>query len=694
MKKNRMFVCCCAVLCAVFTLEWLLPVPAAQAGSYAAAGSVVEVETEAGRMERIETDVRTSVSGQSTIITRHAEDYHSASRKTVDYESTAVVTDGQEASFSEYYTSIGYSGTYYAEGGTQRSMQAIAPRVTLSVPLTADAPNNTSSASSTASASSVVTGDPKSAWNDGEYDCTTTQVQNTGSASVRTTAFAVKDNASSASYANMQGIVSNIFGNATNGMIIPTSRVQRPTGPADAPKVPDGYDYVYIGSDQFSRYYPAFAYTEPQPGFPDETPAWSDGKGLNTYVGTSHSSFTSASRKLVIPRLYLKSGTVEEETIARWASLQQYTLSDRNGSIITAYCADQLTSTEDNFGYTMHNLSDASYYDKEDAEQIRTVVTNGYWGTESGTGSLDAFRDMMRRSGHFTQAEIDAVNEGIAMAATQHAIWFSSNRAHKTIYLNSYYTEKPGFGYPAKAAPKEAADLIYKLCFYLTDLPPTAQDVITSNTTIINEKNFLESVSVTIKDKPQGAAANLDADKTNDVYTVDLTIDLVVKPVEYNGDNLVMKMVGEDGSVIAAGRLVGSLQAGEVQVTTDENARFTFSNLQLQEGGQNIRFMLDGSQTLHNGAFLFLSQEIDGTTSQPLVSMAQGVHQVDVELDLSFELSAEDDRQCRERVWRMQATTPSNLPATGDDVPVALLCGMMLLSLTAIVVISRRRRMN
>lgn len=642
---------------------------------------IVQVETTAGHQEYIDTTATAS----GNLILRKADNYVTENRMTVNYASTAQMAGGKEVAFADQYTSESEDGLYHAQGGSERTTQTIAPSLTIDVPVSVGA---SATASSTVP-QRLVTGDPKTSWDDGIYDFTVSQVKPGSGASAATTGITVTDNASQQAYTSMKALVSNTFGTETNGMVVTSNRVQRPTGPADAPEVPAGYDYKYIGSDQFSRYYPAFAYTQPQPGMPDEEPAFS-GSGINTYVATNHATFRRKNYNLIIPRLYLKSGTVEEESIARWASLQQYTLTDRSGNLVTAYCADQLTNTVDGFGYNAYNVEDADYYTAEDAKQIRTIVNNGFWGMEEGAGSLSAVKNMMRQSGKFTEEEISMLNEGIAMTATQHAIWFSSNRAKNTIYLNCYYTEKANFKYPAKAADKAATDLIFKLCFYLTDLAPTEAPIKNTTNTIINERNFLDSVSVKVTGKPQNEAANLDSDDTNDVYTVDLTFQLSVEAVENNGDGLVMKLVEEDGDVVATGRIIGTLQSGETKLTSEGNGRYTFTGLKLQEGMESLRFMMTGSQTLSRGVYLYLSQVVDGESSQPLVSLAEGTHSVDVNMELTFDLNVSDDTRTVEHYWRTEDKYPEHLPATGDDAQVLLWAVLCLLSLAGLSLTMRK----
>lgn len=154
----------------------------------------------------------------------------------------------------------------------------------------------------------------------------------------------------------------------------------------------------------------------------------------------------------------------------------------------------------------------------------------------------------------------------------------------------------------------------------------------------------VSDVSIALKDRPQSAAANRDADPDNDVFTADLSFRLAVKPARLTV------------------QLSGALQAGETRLACDAAGLYTLSGVTIAEGAGSIRFLLP-----------------------------QGMNTE--ELTLSFELAVDSDEVCVEHLWRTEEWT-STLPSTGDDMPIALLMGALLLSLTALVRLSRRRRTN
>lgn len=113
------------------------------------------------------------------------------------------------------------------------------------------------------------------------------------------------------------------------------------------------------------------------------------------------------------------------------------------------------TPTEDSFSYNIENVEDADYYTEEQAAMIKTVAMNGYWGTQDDpatekleAGSLASMKAMMENARDdqgnpvFTTEEIALLNDGIAMTATQYAIWTFSNAMSEIEFVNVQYIQK------------------------------------------------------------------------------------------------------------------------------------------------------------------------------------------------------------------------------------------------------------
>lgn len=408
---------------------------------------------------------------------------------------------------------------------------------------------------------------------------------------------------------------------------------------------------------------------------------------------------------------YLQFGVV-------YSTAQQFVLVERDtGEVITVYCADISTVTEDGFGYVMQNLEDADYYNEEQAEMIRSIALNGYWGTtgyqldaegnpvyrvddagnllldESGnpipvpkTGSLEALREMMRQAvdadGNrvFTDEEIDgSLTDGVALTATQMAIWSYSNKMAGAEFINSHYVDSPeatdtnkvGVGALGNIpeGKEDEVKLMFKLYEYLRSLDPTslAEEKTTANT-VINKDNFLKDISITVLEKAVNHANNQDADSDNDAYVTNLTFSLVVTPSTENGDDLSLAVLDKDGNVVARGRIAGEAREGETLLIADENGNYAFQGITLVEGEQNFHITLEGVQNLEEGVYLYTSEVRTGeegnqVTSQTMTGMANGLQGVNVSMNVQFELTVKDTVLARERVWREEWAVP---PKTGD----------------------------
>lgn len=365
-----------------------------------------------------------------------------------------------------------------------------------------------------------------------------------------------------------------------------------------------------------------------------------------------------------------------EKRSASYATAQQFVLVDKTtGEVITTYCADQETRTQEFYGYNMENLEDADYYNDEQAAQIRTIALNGYWGTEGteldesgntvpATGSLDAMKDMMRSAvdeeGNriFTDEEIDnSLTDGVALSATQMAIWSCSNKMDGVQFVNAHYVnpENDALG-DVPEAKEDEVELTFKLYEYLKNMEPTEAEA-TSSETVITAENAVKDLSVTVVDKAEGHANNLDDDNNNDAYVTDVSFALIVTPSTENGDDMIVKVVS-NGEVLKEARIAGEAKEGETleSLSADENGNYTIQNVTLIEGNQEFNISLEGIQNLDEGVYLFTSEvqtiEEEEVSSQTMVGLAKGEHAVNVSMTYAFDLYVEDEVSLIENYFR------------------------------------------
>lgn len=623
---------------------------------------VAQVESKAGLVENVPLTVTKDVIGGKTVVKASAIAYVTPNGMTVDYVGETTVADNGDTTDTANYTSA--SGYYRAAGGLYETIRKQAPALSLRIPLTAvdddatSADETLNTVSGTGEKTTATTGDPKASLNDGIYDYTVTEKALAGGVYMhaRTTTLAVGTGMTETGMTHVYNPTEYAEGND----LVNYTKFTRPTSAEEVPAISEGYDVVYIGADQLSSFYSAHVETAPRPEFADEEPVYTDDEsGESYYVGANHRVFEK--RNLTVPRYYFPDKVVEGKRPARWDSIQQFVLSDAHANLATAYCAWPGVSAEEGYSYRMQNVQDADHYTDAQAQMLRTVALNGYWGTKSGYGSLASMKEMMLASGKFTQEEADALTDGMAMTATQYAVWTFSKEKNDR-YINVYYTSN---GRSVKSADKADADLIMKLYHYLISLKPTVikpEDQTTYNT-IINEKNFLDHATVTVKGKPADHANNQDADPGNDVYQVDLSFKLKVQPVEDSGDQLVMTVIDGNEDVICSACIAGTSSTDKARIYPDNNRIYTFEDVLLQEGTMNITFLLTGVQHLGKDVYLYTSELKDNVASQSFVGVAEGARNVNVSMNIELELVVSDDVLTTRRIWRTEKNLPTPAPS-------------------------------
>ncbi len=371
---------------------------------------------------------------------------------------------------------------------------------------------------------------------------------------------------------------------------------------------------------------------------------------------------------------------------------------DETGELFFTYCVDQKTPTDaNNAWYKVSNLEDSDYYDQASAEKIRAIVNKGYWGTEEGTGSLESIKQLLRdtygendtvtikdkdgKDVTYNIADlIDGLAEHEALAVTQAAIWSYSNGclatqngadgrvligvqsslkcfngAAQDSGLNQY---KPAYNLESDARLKA----LYDCLMGLEGIPATNNDV----TTIINEKNAVEDMTLVVGDKAEGREENTDNNKDNDVYESGVKFTLAFVP-DPETDDLLVYLTDANGETIkdAEGkpivrRLVGENSEGREADTIlpDENGVYTLTGLQLQENSEvTFDLRLEGTQLLKDGVYIY-SAFGGREESQTLVGLATGERDVEVSvgMTITFEVD-EESKVVAERVWRKSSTT-------------------------------------
>ena len=388
---------------------------------------------------------------------------------------------------------------------------------------------------------------------------------------------------------------------------------------------------------------------------------------------------------------WVKALNGKDSYYAGWAGPQQFLLVDSNGNIITTYCADQTNPTENGYGYNIENLEDATYYSEEEAARIRSIAKNGYWGisseageAEPAEGSLEYMKQQLKAAG-FTDEELASLTDGVALTATQMAIWSCSNKMSGIEFVNAHYDlagpDGDGWGPNVTGAannngkvPTEKEDeikLMFKIYTYLTNLEGTEVEG-KMNDTVITAENAIQDMNVTVIKKDETHENNKDNNKDNDAYVTDVSFALVVEPTGDDEESLKVTLVTSDGQTIV-GRICGDKESDDEVMLEKEGENYWFRNIVLTEGGQTFTLNLEGVQNLDQGVYLYSSEVREGNSSQTLVGKAGGVRDFDVTIDLKFELDVQDNVVVKEHIWRDEYTPveePNDPPEEEEDPPV------------------------
>ena len=404
----------------------------------------------------------------------------------------------------------------------------------------------------------------------------------------------------------------------------------------------------------------------------------------------------------------------------------QFALKHENGEYFYAYCMDASTGANPtkNKWYNIRNLEDAieseenpdGYITEEEAGMIRAIATNGYWGSESGQGSVESLKELLRSVYSETDtinvyypvssdpvtgnpknenkpfniySLIDELTEAEALAVTQSAIWTFANKddvyngyagsvwniigvLSASKYHNGTNPSPDGFLSCYKPEKDYESDARMRALYLaLLNLDPI-DAVDGSDTNVIPQENVITDVGLIIHDKTEGKAENADDNTDNDVYDADITFSLAFVPDAENDSLLVYLIEGYDeaGNPIIAKdadekpivRRLGKSAEDDaekgIQSIAAENGVYTLTGLQLGENAEHTYdIRLEGTQYLENGVYIYQAHG-GRKESQTLVGLANGTQTVTSTTSLSLTFEVDEKRNVvSTTVW------------TGDDEP-------------------------
>lgn len=382
------------------------------------------------------------------------------------------------------------------------------------------------------------------------------------------------------------------------------------------------------------------SYNTPQPGEKqfEKMEKWQDNLGVLLEPASPDSSRPSSGElkyvgyglySNILLGYYPDGGAVE--TLKRANYVHQFKLVDAAGNTYYAYCADWSTGAVMSTKYELVNVLDASYIkDKTAREHLQTIAKYGYWGTKEGIGSLAEVKKLVDPKYQ------GAINDGIALAVTQAALWKYGNQdpnlefggnningdegggRYKTDELLEFYCRSKNPNDIGKLTPAQRAAAV-ALYNALIEKMPDSTDPVTD----IITKEDIKNATIRVNEKTG----------TGDKYKTDLSFTLSVDKDRINGD-ITLTIYDQGGNPIASRNLKDAPTGTDPE--TGEPI-YTINGLEIAANTQ-VRMNLSGKQTLKGGAYLFRSDvDKDGKPkSQTFIGLVNGTSTRDLDLNVTL----------------------------------------------------------
>lgn len=334
---------------------------------------------------------------------------------------------------------------------------------------------------------------------------------------------------------------------------------------------------------------------------------------------------------------YWKTDESGERVFDRTGYVHQFRLIDSEGNPHYAYCADLSILAKADAEYELVNVLDSDYIsDPDNRKHLQAIAENGYWGTASGQGSLSEVKKLV------DSRYWNDIDDGIALAVTQAAIWTYGNRHGETLggnnfktkdyidptdrFLEFYCLQGGGAG---TLSPEEwnAAKALYEA---LIQLKPSAA----GNVTDIITKENIKNATIRVSGKTD----------TGDKYETELSFTLSVDKSRingkegkddvtlyiYNGDTLLASHKLREATDVSGGS--GTFKVSYDQATGE--AIYTVNGLEFT-ADTSVTMKLSGKQKLNSGAYLFRS-DVNGEQSQTFIGLVTGDSTRDLDLNVTL----------------------------------------------------------
>ena len=342
---------------------------------------------------------------------------------------------------------------------------------------------------------------------------------------------------------------------------------------------------------------------------------------------------------------YIGSGVNTALTINKGGSasgVEQFRLISSDGKVYYAMCIDFNTYIQAGHLYDIEDIREATYLQQsgnEDisaAEKIRSVALNGYWGTESGVGSMadvQAFlkthlEDNTELSDQEVEAIIKNLTPGQAQAATQAALWMFGNKDE-----NKVVNTKDLVGGDSKTDETMVKYLFNALLDTAND---SSSQLEADEGVEFLDAEDITATSIVVKEKIASAE---DEGNTSgkDVYKTDLNFTLGIEPTKLFGD-LKVTVYDNSGNEVKT-VVLANKDTTLIGLKPDANGMYTIPDIEIAEG-VTVNLKLHGTQDLGTGVYIYTSLNGTFNDSQTLVTLATGSRKVD--LDIAMKLDVQE----------------------------------------------------
>ncbi len=251
-----------------------------------------------------------------------------------------------------------------------------------------------------------------------------------------------------------------------------------------------------------------------------------------------------------------------------------------------------------------------------------STALNGFWGTTSGIGSLEAVKDFLRRMGETAAAE--TLTAGEAVTATQAAIWhFSAGDKTDDFYSGKFVTFINSIdGNATRCDGNNATE---------ENLKAVSTDSRVQNIYTLFDA-LVKAAKADAADDKSGAAQAINAENItagqivvkesmgDNKYKTDLYVQLDVSQSSIN-DDLMFTVTTADGTTYKY-RLSGTCAEDETFVTMDASGNIVLPDVVIGNN-TDVSVELSGRQTLDQGVSIYKSD-----ASQDFIGLSTKLHDV------------------------------------------------------------------